>query len=225
MKISVQIFLETLLMGPCQTVKPLKIIVSAPNLSFFQYMGPTSFQPSLAPSKLLKSSFIVLVPQIDEMNRGWFFKLRSYLENFSNYNTILDLRICEETSSIVGKYPRSKLNGRAPTQPLHHIKHLMLDMNKLKNQEEYLMRYIIDNLLWMSQPNTLTLSIPTSFAPLAHGVCKELYDRRDRNCCSGTHDKCWRHFLKHFEVKEEVTNEKKNKLTKLIFVFTWRFNS
>lgn len=64
-------------------------------------------------------------------------------------------------------HPSSKPSGRAPTQPLHYIKHLKLDMNKLKYQEEHLMRYIIDNLLWMSHPNTLTLSIPTSFSKTA----------------------------------------------------------
>ncbi|KAH0723367.1 hypothetical protein KY289_006411 [Solanum tuberosum] len=44
------------------------------------------------------------------------------------------------------------------------------------------------------------LSIP-------QGVIKKLYGRRNRNCCSGTHDKCWRHFLKYFEVKEEEEKE------------------
>ncbi|KAM3246125.1 hypothetical protein P3L10_007892 [Capsicum annuum] len=97
----------------------------------------------------------------------------------------------------------------------------MLDMNKLKHQQEYLMRYIIDNLLWMSDPNTLTLSIPASFAPLAHRTSKELYGIKDRNCCLGTHEKCWRHFLKRYEVKEEVIDEREDVLN-LIFVFTWR---
>ncbi|KAK4717951.1 hypothetical protein R3W88_016289 [Solanum pinnatisectum] len=62
------------------------------------------------------------------------------------------------------------------------------------------MRYIIYNLLWMSHPNTLTLSIPTSFFPTA-------YFKGDHNCCSGTHEKCWR-FFTHFEVKE-VEEKKK----------------
>ncbi|KAK4734958.1 hypothetical protein R3W88_009219 [Solanum pinnatisectum] len=79
-------------------------------------------------------------------------------------------------------------------------------------------------------------------------VIKKLYGRGDRTCCAGTHDKCWRHFLKHFEVKEEeeekigqsvtlssspshpwkvkiVGDGKKYKLTKLIFIFAWQFNS
>ncbi|KAG5617652.1 hypothetical protein H5410_017476 [Solanum commersonii] len=80
-----------------------------------------------------------------------------------------------------------------------------------------------------------TLSFPQE-------VIKKLYGRGDRTCCSSTHDKCWRHFLKHFEVKDEeekigqsvtlssskvkiVANGKKYKLTKLIFIFTWQFNS
>ncbi|KAK4735935.1 hypothetical protein R3W88_010196 [Solanum pinnatisectum] len=198
--------LETLLLGPCQTEKPITIsssyIVSSSNLPSFQYKR-TTVQPYLAPLSDTEMSYnIVLVPKIHEiMHRAWFLTLRSHLENFSNHNTTLELRI-----------------------------------------------HIIDNLLWMSHPNTLTLSIPTSFCPTALEGSKQLYGRGDRNCCSGTHDKCWRHFLKHFEVKEEekeieqpvasisrpgnpwkvieeVSDEKKYyKLTKLIFVFIWQFN-
>ncbi|KAL3343643.1 hypothetical protein AABB24_027255, partial [Solanum stoloniferum] len=236
--------LETLLVRSCETEKPLKIlgpslkkcvlsfppqyeysrqiIVSVPSSSFFQYMDTpilSSLAPSSDTSELLESIILVLVPQVHVMNRGWFLNLTSHLESFSNYNTILDLRIRVETSYLVGK-----LNGRTSTKPLHHIKHLMLEMIELKFQQEYLMRYIIDNLLWMSHPNSLTLSVPTSFASLTYGVSKELFERRNGNCCSGTHEKCWRHFLKHFEVKEEVIDEKEDVL-KLIFVFTWRFNS
>ncbi|KAG5619032.1 hypothetical protein H5410_018856, partial [Solanum commersonii] len=61
-----------------------------------------------------------------------------------------------------------------------------------------LMRYIIDNLLWMSHPNSLTLSVSTSFASIAYGVSKELFDRRDGNCCSSTHEMCLAPFLKTF---------------------------
>ncbi|XP_049393753.1 uncharacterized protein LOC125858113 [Solanum stenotomum] len=254
--------LETLLLGPCQTEKPIKTsgsslrkwilsipqvyewtrksVVSSPNLSCFNYKG-TTFQPYLAPSKLLETNYnIVLVPKINKiMKRAWFLKLRSHLENFSNHNTTLEIRIKESAC-----HPSSKPSGRAPTQPLHYIKHILVDMNKLEYQEEHLMRYIIDNLLWMSHPNTLTLSIPTSFCPTALGVMKKLYGRRNRNCCSGTHDKCWRHFLKHFEVIEEEehpdapsslsahprkvkqdSDEKVDKLTKFIFIFFWKFNS
>ncbi|XP_015069587.1 uncharacterized protein LOC107014248 [Solanum pennellii] len=246
--------LETLLLGPCWTRKPIKTslrklilsipkiyectrktLVSSPNLSYFEYKGIT-FQPYLAPSKLLETNYtIVLVPKIHEiMKRAWFLKWRSHLENFSNHNTTLEIRI--KTSLC---HPSSKPSGRAPTQPLHYIKHLKVDMNKLIYQEEHLMRYIIDNLLWMSHPNTLTLSIPTSFSPTAIGVIKKLYGRRNRNCCSSTHDKCWRHFLKYFEVKEEEEETKKHPgassslypwkvkedekmLTKLTFIFFWK---
>ncbi|KAH0763049.1 hypothetical protein KY290_019122 [Solanum tuberosum] len=133
--------LETLLMGP---EKPINI----------------------SGSSLRK--WILSIPQI--MKRAWFLKLRSHLQNFSNHNTTLEIRI--------------------------------------------------------------------------KGVIKKLYGRRNRNCCSGTHDKCWRHFLKYFEVKEEEEkehpdapsslyahprkvkeDEKMDKLTKLIFNFFWKFNS
>ncbi|KAK4735928.1 hypothetical protein R3W88_010189 [Solanum pinnatisectum] len=234
--------LETLLLGPCHTKKPIKTsgsslrkwilsipqvyectrkcVVSSPNLSYFKYKG-TTFQPYLAPSKLLETNYnIVLIPKINEiMKRAWFLKLRSHLENFSNHNTTLEIRI--KTSAC---HPSSKPSGRAPTQPLHYIKHIMVDMNKLKYQEEHLMRYIL---------------LITYF-----GLIKKLYGRRNRNCCSGTHDKCWRHFLKYFEVKEEEEkehpnapssfyahprkvkeDEKMDKLTKLIFIFFWKFNS
>ncbi|KAM3246177.1 hypothetical protein P3L10_007944 [Capsicum annuum] len=140
--------LETLLLGPYQTLKPIKI--SAPTDA----------------SKNLESSNLVLVPKIDEVNRDWFHKLRSHLENFSNYDATLDLRLRDERKTSPREHPRSKPGGRVPSQPLHHIKY----------QQEYLMRYIIDNLLWMSHPNTLTLSVPTSFAaPLAQEVSKQLY--------------------------------------------------
>ncbi|KAH0763050.1 hypothetical protein KY290_019123 [Solanum tuberosum] len=145
--------LETLLMGPCQTEKPINISGSSlrkwilsfpqlyecsrrskdssPNLSSFQYKD-TTFQPYLAPpsERLENNNNIVLVPKVHEiMNRAWFHKLRSHLENFSNYNTTLDLCVREETRSC--GHPKGKPSGRAPTQPLHHIKHLMVDMNKL----------------------------------------------------------------------------------------------
>ncbi|KAH0703806.1 hypothetical protein KY290_006332 [Solanum tuberosum] len=256
--------LETLLMGPCQTEKPINISGSSlrkwilsfpqlyecsrrskdssPNLSSFQYKD-TTFQPYLAPpsERLENNNNIVLVPKVHEiMNRAWFHKLRSHLENFSNYNTTLDLCVREETRSC--GHPKGKPSGRAPTQPLHHIKHLMVDMNKLKYQQEYLMGYIIDNLLWISHPNTLTLSIPASFSPTAWEVSKKLFGRGDRNCCSGTQGKCWRHFLKHFEIKREEEKEKFDVLSfhyvhpgavkedsdekkdKLIFAFTWKSN-
>ncbi|KAH0671698.1 hypothetical protein KY289_006410 [Solanum tuberosum] len=112
--------LETLLMGPCQTEKPINISGSSlrkwilsfpqlyecsrrskdssPNLSSFQYKD-TTFQPYLAPpsERLENNNNIVLVPKVHEiMNRAWFHKLRSHLENFSNYNTTLDLCVREE---------------------------------------------------------------------------------------------------------------------------------
>ncbi|KAK4735929.1 hypothetical protein R3W88_010190 [Solanum pinnatisectum] len=195
-------------------------IDSSPNLSSFQYKG-TTFQPYLAPpSEVLENiNNIVLVPKVREiMNRAWFHKLRSHLDNFSNYNTTLDLCVREEPS------------GRAPTQPLHHIKHLMVDMNKLKYQQEYLMEYIIDNLLWMSHPNTLTLSIPTNFSPTAYEVSKKLFGRGDRNCCSGTQDKCWQEKEKfdvltfHYVPPVMVKCDSDEKKDKLIFAFTWKLN-
>ncbi|MCE3050075.1 hypothetical protein HAX54_046435 [Datura stramonium] len=137
--------LETLLLGPCQTEKPIKIKISGPlltkwilsfpglyecsrksivstpnNLSSFQYMG-TMFQPYLAlpsdTSKVLGSSNIVLIPKTNEVNRAWFLKLRSHLENFSNYNTILDLRLREKgqakwTSSNTAAGSHQALNSR-----------------------------------------------------------------------------------------------------------------
>uniref|UniRef100_M1A435 F-box family protein n=1 Tax=Solanum tuberosum TaxID=4113 RepID=M1A435_SOLTU len=186
--------LETLLMGPCQTEKPINISGSSlrkwilsfpqlyecsrrskdssPNLSSFQYKD-TTFQPYLAPpsERLENNNNIVLVPKVHEiMNRAWFHKLRSHLENFSNYNTTLDLCVREEE------------------------------------------------------------------------VSKKLFGRGDRNCCSGTQGKCWRHFLKHFEIKREEEKEKFDVLSfhyvhpgavkedsdekkdKLIFAFTWKSN-
>ncbi|XP_027771294.1 uncharacterized protein LOC107013651 [Solanum pennellii] len=251
---------ETLLIGPCQTEKPINIsgsslrkwILSFPQLyecsrrsinsSSFQYKDTTFHRYLASPSELLENNNnIVLVPKVPEiMNRAWFHKLRSHLENFSNYNTTLDLCFLKETSSC--GHPKGTPSGRAPTQPLHHIKHLMVDMYKLKYQQAYLMGYIVDNLLWMSHPNTLTLLVPASFSPTACEISKKLFGRGDPSCCWSTQDKCWRHFLKHFEVKrkeekekldvlnfhyvplgpgqvKEDSNEKKDKL---IFTFTWK---
>ncbi|KAH0671696.1 hypothetical protein KY284_022783 [Solanum tuberosum] len=161
--------LETLLMGP---EKPINISGSSLRKWILSIPQGTTFQSYLAPSKLLETNYnIVLVPKINKiMKRAWFLKLRSHLQNFSNHNTTLEIRI--------------------------------------------------------------------------KGVIKKLYGRRNRNCCSGTHDKCWRHFLKYFEVKEEEEkehpdapsslyahprkvkeDEKMDKLTKLIFNFFWKFNS
>lgn len=62
----------------------------------------------------------------------------------------------------------SKVIGRVQTRTLHHIKHVLLDMNKLKFRYEYLMKYIMDCLFWMSHPDTLTLSIPSRFVAMAY---------------------------------------------------------
>lgn len=66
----------------------------------------------------------------------------------------------------------SNLSERAPTQPLHHIKHLKLDLTQLKfpqENHENMMKYIIDSLFWMARPMKLTLSLPTtSFNALAY---------------------------------------------------------
>lgn len=60
--------------------------------------------------------------------------------------------------------------GRSPTQVVPHIELLKLDIRlKVVPQESHgcLLKYIIDNLLWMSHPNALTLSMPASFAAFA----------------------------------------------------------
>ncbi|XP_075106774.1 uncharacterized protein LOC142179797 [Nicotiana tabacum] len=157
--------LETLLLGPCETWKPVKIsspslrtlilfftrmyeysrtgVVSAPNLCYFEYIG-TTFKPFLAPNdtpKFLKTR-IILVYNMEKINRAWFLKLRSHLKNFSNSIT-LSLCIREEE------------------------------------------------------------------------VRNELESRREGNCCSYTGNKCWRHFLKDFEVHEQVAYVK-DKLTFMV---------
>lgn len=59
--------------------------------------------------------------------------------------------------------------GRIPTQVIPHIELLKLDIRLNVPQESHgcLLKYIIDNLLWMSHPNALTLSMPTSFSAFA----------------------------------------------------------
>ncbi|KAK4735975.1 hypothetical protein R3W88_010236 [Solanum pinnatisectum] len=214
--------LENLILGPCETSKRVKIsspslrkltlmftqlydynysrksVVSVPNLCSFQYVGRT-FKSSLAPSetrKLLKTIGISLVPHVEKINRAWFLQLRSHLTKLNN-RIGLALNIRDQ-----------------------------LDIRFKVPEESHgcLLKYIIDNLLWMSHPNLLTLSMPTSFAAFAFGICNDfLISRREDNCCADTQNKCWRHFLKDFKVRELVTNEKEE--TKFNFIFTWQLLS
>ncbi|KAH0763079.1 hypothetical protein KY290_019152 [Solanum tuberosum] len=170
-----------------------------------------------------------LINEIDfhEINRAWFLQLRSHLTKLNN-RIGLALTIRDQTSfSALGKRGHKLWSisiGRIPTQVVPHIGHLKLDIRFKVPEESHgcLLKYIIDNLLWMSHPNVLTLSMPTSFAAFALGICNEfLISRREGNCCADTQNKCWRHFLKDFMVREAVTNEKEE-LKKFSFVFTWQ---
>ncbi|XP_015161728.1 uncharacterized protein [Solanum tuberosum] len=206
-----------------------KSVVSVPNLCSFQYVGRT-FKSSLAPSetrKLLKTIGISLVPHVEKINRAWFLQLRSHLTKLNN-RIGLALTIRDQTSfSALGKRGHKLWSisiGRIPTQVVPHIGHLKLDIRFKVPEESHgcLLKYIIDNLLWMSHPNVLTLSMPTSFAAFALGICNEfLISRREDNCCADTQNKCWRHFLKDFKVRELVTNEKEE-TKKFNFIFTWQ---
>ncbi|XP_059304017.1 uncharacterized protein LOC132055995 isoform X1 [Lycium ferocissimum] len=174
--------LETLYLGPCETLKRVKIsssslrnltlmftqlynynysrksVVWAPNLCYFHYVGRT-FKSSLAPSdtpKLLEKNCISLVPHIEKINRAWFLQLRSHLKKISNHiGLVLVIREEKTSFSDLGKRGHKLWSipiGRAPTQLLPHIKRLKLDI-RLKVPEEShrcLMKYIIDNLLLMS---------------------------------------------------------------------------
>ncbi|XP_015067954.1 uncharacterized protein LOC107012592 [Solanum pennellii] len=246
-------YLETLIIGPCETSKRVKIsspslrkltlmftqlynynysrksVVSVPNLCSFQYVGRT-FKSSLAPSgtpKFLKTTGISLVPHVEKINRAWFLQLRSHLTKLSNRIGLALIIRAQTSFSELGKQGHRLWSipiGRIPTQVIPHIELLKLDIRLNVPQESHgcLLKYIIDNLLWMSHPNALTLSMPTSFAAFALGICNEfLISRRDGNCCADTRNKCWRHFLKDFMVREAVTNEKEE-LKKFSFVFTWQ---
>ncbi|XP_055825286.1 uncharacterized protein LOC129893886 [Solanum dulcamara] len=207
-----------------------KSVVSVPNLCFFHYVGRT-FKSSLAPSetpKFLKIIGVSLVPHIEKINRAWFLQLRSHLKKISNPVAlaliIYDQAIFSELSKRGHKLWSIPI-GRSPTQVVPHIELLKLDIRlKVHPQESHgcLLKYIIDNLLWMSHPNALTLSMPASFAAFALGICNEfLISRREGNCCTDTQNKCWRHLLKDFMVSEVVTDEKEA-AKKLSFVFTWQ---
>ncbi|XP_055828572.1 uncharacterized protein LOC129896660 [Solanum dulcamara] len=210
-----------------------KSVVSVPNLCSFQYVGRT-FKSSLAPSetpKFLKTFGISLVPQIEKINRAWFLQLRSHLTKINN-RIRLALIIRDQTSFFeLGKQGHKLWSisiGRIPTQVLPHIEHLKLDIRlKVVPQESHgcLLKYAIDNLLWMSRPNALTLSMPASFAAFALGICNEfLISRREGNCCTDIQNKCWHHYLKDFMVREVVTDEKEE-AKKFSFVFTWQLLS
>ncbi|MCE3052026.1 hypothetical protein HAX54_051432 [Datura stramonium] len=209
-----------------------KSVVSVPNLCSFQYVGKT-FRSSLAPSdspKFLNNTCISLVPQIEKINRAWFLQLRSHLKKLSNRVGVA-LIIRDQTSfsklSKRGHRLWSIPTGRSPTQLLPHIQHLKLDIRLKVPQESHgcLLKYIIDNFLWMSRPNEMTLSMPASFTALALGVRNELFTgRREGNCCTDTQNKCWRHFLKDFMTREVVNDEKDNPKN-FSFVFTWQLCS
>ncbi|KAL3343641.1 hypothetical protein AABB24_027253 [Solanum stoloniferum] len=209
-----------------------KSVVSVPNLCSFQYVGRT-FKSSLALSetrKLLKTIGISLVPHVEKINRAWFLQLRSHLTKLNN-RIGLALTIRDQTSfSALGKRGHKLWSisiGRIPTQVVPHIGHLKLDIRFKVPEESHgcLLKYIIDNLLWMSHPSVLTLSMPTSFAAFALGICNEfLISRREDNYCADTQNKCWRHFLKDFKVRELVTNEKEE-TKKFNFIFTWQLLS
>ncbi|KAM3267738.1 hypothetical protein P3S67_032156 [Capsicum chacoense] len=60
---------------------------------------------------------------------------------------------------------------------------------------------------------------------LKKGVCNELFiSTREGSCCANTQNKCWRHFLKDFMIKEVVIDEKEEAKT-FRFVFTWQLFS
>ncbi|XP_015069004.1 uncharacterized protein LOC107013656 [Solanum pennellii] len=209
-----------------------KSVVLVPNLCSFQYVG-TTFKSFLAPSetqKLLKTINISLVPHVEKINRVWFLQLRSHLTKLKN-RIELALTIHDQTSfSVLGKRGHKLWSisiGRIPTQVVPHIEHLKLDIRFKVPEESHgcLLKYIIDNLLWMSHPNVLTISMSTSFAAFALEICNEfLISRREDNCCGDTQNKCWRHFLKDLKVRERVTNEN-TEIKKFNFIFTWQLSN
>ncbi|PHT88735.1 hypothetical protein T459_10841 [Capsicum annuum] len=247
--------LENLLLGLCVTGKRVKIsspslrnltlkftqlynykysrksVLSVPNLCSYQYVGrsfKSSFGPSDAP-KFLKIS-ISLAPRTKKINRAWFLQLRRQLTKISS-RVVLAFIIHDQASfSELGKRGHKLWSmpiGRTSTQVLPRIQHLKLDI-RLTDPEESLgclLKYIINNLLWMSRPNALTLSMPASFTAFALGVCNELFiSTREGSCCANTQNKCWRHFLEDFMIKEVVIDEKEE--AKMFrFVFTWQLFS
>ncbi|KAK4735971.1 hypothetical protein R3W88_010232 [Solanum pinnatisectum] len=182
-----------------------RLEISTPNLSTFKYIG-TKYIPCLAQSdssKLVETRIELLI-KTPKINNAWFEKLIIHINNFSN-NIVLSLCIWDEITKFSAMDNRG-LQWWIPTQLIHHIEHLELDMTKLKLiRHEFFMRFVIDSLLNMSHSKTLTLSISSYFPTLAHG--------------SANRNKCWRHFLKDFEVNEQINKD--FDILKFLFKFTW----
>ncbi|KAK4735972.1 hypothetical protein R3W88_010233 [Solanum pinnatisectum] len=220
-------------------------VVFAPNLSTYQCVG-TTFKPFLNPSDApnLLETKIGLAYHVKKINQPLtFINLRDRLKDFSN-NIGLSLCIRDDDDDNnelyyllcyimhifyplqnllhqgEGETLPSKVIEREQTPPLHHIKHVLLDMSKIKVRYEYLMKYIMNGLFWMSHPDTLTLLIPSRLQPMENDIIEELKNRQEGNCSCEIMDRCWIHFLKDFEVCVENIICEKDEL-EFVFKFTW----
>ncbi|KAM7250823.1 hypothetical protein ACFE04_022706 [Oxalis oulophora] len=143
----------------------------------------------------LKQSRFLNKDDCEKFYTSWFIELREFLQQFV-HKVILTMRF--DALQPMWNPDDTSICGLPPTA----IEHLNVDIvwNFCGNYGEFL-----DGLFWSCHPNSFSVEIMSDLAPVFFlQTLSEIIETEDDptlSCCKSSLIKCWRHYLKSYQLR------------------------
>ncbi|KAJ9692034.1 hypothetical protein PVL29_011232 [Vitis rotundifolia] len=167
-----------------------KLKIDAPNLQSFKYHG---HRMPLAPiiSSMNTSSIqeaMIHFGSHNDYSHFFILQLKEFFEKLKHCQ--IDLLIKSKEELIIPRKLRLILSP-----PVYDIKHLYLRVCYCSR-----FQYIIDRMLWMCHPQTLSIAHGTNAKFLKVLYNKFRNKEKHPKCCTSCPIKCWQHYLEDVQI-------------------------
>ncbi|CBI35934.3 unnamed protein product, partial [Vitis vinifera] len=174
--------------------KEAKLKIDAPNLQSFTYSGYrmplTSTISSMNTSSLREAE--IHFRNYNDYSHFFIPQLKEFFEKSKNCQ-VINLLIKSKEELIIPRKLRPILSP-----PVYDIKHLYLRVSYCSR-----FQYIIDRMLWMCHPQTLSILSGTNVRFLKVLYNKFRNKEENPKCCTSCSIKCWRHYLKDVQIDSD----------------------
>eukprot|EP00261_Vitis_vinifera_P007361 XP_002275641.3 PREDICTED: uncharacterized protein LOC100265139 [Vitis vinifera] len=166
-----------------------KLKIDAPNLQSFTYLGYrmplTSMISSMNTSSLREAE--IHFRNCNDYSHFFILQLKEFFEKSKNCQ-VINLLIKSKEELIIPRKLRP-----IPSPPVYDIKHLHLIVYYCSR-----FQYIIDRMLWMCHPQTLSIETSAKFLKVLYNK----FSNKEENpkCCTSCPTKCWRHYLEDVQI-------------------------
>lgn len=168
-----------------------KLKIDAPNLQSFRYLGYrmplTSTISSMNTSSLREAE--IHFRNSNDYSHFFIPQLKEFFEK-SKHCQVINLLIKSKEELIIPRKLRPILSP-----PVYDIKHLYLTVWYCSR-----FQYIIDRMLWMCHPQTLSIQSGTNARFLKVLYNKFRNKEENPKCCTSCPTKCWRHYLEDVQI-------------------------